>query len=477
MPRKKRDLSGERFGKLMVTDYAGYGKSGRQNVSLWNCRCDCGNTCVASANLLLSGRKKSCGCLRVTAEHLTGLRFGKLTVLGEDTGDATTLRKVICQCDCGNQKKVAFRDLKNGKVTDCGCGHAKAPEKAGYLERSYNEEKEVKRERFASGDYREICTLNDWVYVWVREILSGIVKPTTQVMYGETMERHILPELGEKKLKDITVSDVKQWMEGLRTERVPGTIYETMTEGTVRNTLSVLSGCMRDAQKYGLIHENPCLEPSWTLPARNVGERREWLTEGQVKLLEPVLLQYRTEEGYPLGIGFLLVLYTGLLMSEAAALRWKDIDFSGKSLKVQYFVSLARSLESAVPDTEYHLEKAVGRRRREVPVPRMFLEKLADVRRDFSCEEEEFVLRTDDRKAVRLDRLRSALLRRGRNAGIEQVTPQMLRDTYAMRAVEAGATSDVIAELMGFASSQQVIRRYMPKKTVDKQELVNRMYG
>lgn len=43
--------------------------------------------------------------------------------------------------------------------------------------------------------------------------------------------------------------------------------------------------------------------------------------------------------------------------------------------------------------------------------------------------------------------------------------------------MRAGASSDMIAELMGFASSQQVIRRYMPKNVTDKSELVKKMFG
>ena len=43
--------------------------------------------------------------------------------------------------------------------------------------------------------------------------------------------------------------------------------------------------------------------------------------------------------------------------------------------------------------------------------------------------------------------------------------------------MRAGASSDMIAELMGFSSSRQVIRRYMPHMSSDKQELVERMCG
>lgn len=477
MPRKRQNLIGKRFGRLEVIEYAGYGTNGRQNISEWNCQCDCGNTCVVAGYLLKAGRKKSCGCLRVVTEKLTGMQFGKLTILGEDKDQPTSLRKVICHCECGNTKSIAFRDLKNGKVTSCGCDRIQMPQKQDYFVRNYDEEKEKKRRLFAQGEYSEICTLEEWVYIWLRDVLSRVVKQSTLLMYGETMERHILTSFGEMDLKNITASDVGKWLNRLRMEEVPGTINEKMTEGTVRNTLSVLSGCMRDAQKYGLIEKNPCLEPAWIVPAKNLNESREWLDEGQVAALEPLLSQYRNEEGYPIGVGFQLVLYTGLFLSEAVALRWKDIDLSKEMLTVHSFVSLTKSLEHGGRETKYHLEPAAGRREREVPIPEFFVRRLAEIREQFESDEDTFVVNPYESEPMRLDRMRSALLRRGNSAGIGKITPQMLRDTYAMRAVHAGAASDVIAELMGFASPQQVVRRYMPKAAVDKRELINRMYG
>lgn len=318
-------------------------------------------------------------------------------------------------------------------------------------------------------------TLNEWVSVWLNEILPGVVKPSTLSMYEDTMKRHILPELGGQTLEMLTASEVKKWLARLRVTAVPGTINETMTEGTVRNTLSVLSGCMRDAQRRGLIKENPCLEPSWTIPARNVNENRAWLNEDQIILLEPLLLRHQNKDGYPVGVAFLLVLYTGLLMSEAAALRWKDVDFSKKILTVRYMVMQTRSLNKE--ESRCYLEKAVGARNRNVPIPDGFCVQLAQIRGQFQKGGEDLVVDSSGEEPMRLDRLRSSLLRRGKSIGIERLTPQLLRDTYAMRAVQAGATSDVIAELMGFSSSQQVVRRYMPKRKTDRRELVNRMYS
>jgi len=324
---------------------------------------------------------------------------------------------------------------------------------------------------------RDLYTLNDWVGVWIENVLPNVVKETTICMYAETMERHILPLLGQTPLTKMTEKTVEDWVKKLKEMPVPGTQNGRMTEGTVRNTLSVLSGCLRDAQKYGLMGQNPCPGVAWSLEGRNINEHREWLSEEQIEELEPILAAYQDESGYPIGLGFQLVLYAGITLSEAAALRWQDVDPKNETLQVKNFIAVRRERQNAGEDRRYEMQSLTGRKQRSVPVPEFLMCKLVQVRKDFQAGEEDFVLSRSDREPVRVDRMRAALLRRGNSCGMGTVTPRMLRDTYAMRAVQAGATSDMIAELMGFASSQQVIRRYMPKTAADKKDLVNKMFA
>ena len=60
---KLEDLSGQRFGRLTVEEFAGFHMlpSGRRK-SQWKCRCDCGNTIVVLSTNLKKGNSKSCGC-------------------------------------------------------------------------------------------------------------------------------------------------------------------------------------------------------------------------------------------------------------------------------------------------------------------------------------------------------------------------------------------------------------------------------
>jgi len=55
------DLTGQRFGRLVVLEIAGKDKF---NYFLWRCLCDCGNYKNISSCYLRRGNSKSCGCLQ-----------------------------------------------------------------------------------------------------------------------------------------------------------------------------------------------------------------------------------------------------------------------------------------------------------------------------------------------------------------------------------------------------------------------------
>lgn len=56
----RKDITGEKFGRLTVIEYAGSNK--KRKTSMWLCRCECGNEKVI-AYQDLKRETKSCGCL------------------------------------------------------------------------------------------------------------------------------------------------------------------------------------------------------------------------------------------------------------------------------------------------------------------------------------------------------------------------------------------------------------------------------
>jgi hypothetical protein len=55
------DLTGQRFSRLVVL---GFGEARSYGTKIWICKCDCGNLANVSGQGLISGKTRSCGCLK-----------------------------------------------------------------------------------------------------------------------------------------------------------------------------------------------------------------------------------------------------------------------------------------------------------------------------------------------------------------------------------------------------------------------------
>ena len=121
-----KDLTGLRIGKLTVLEPT---EQRVRNAVVWRCRCDCGNEILVESRRLKQGVIYSCGCEPSPDEadknrkDLTGLRFGKLTVLGRSGNKAKDGNLLwLCKCDCGNTIEMTKRRLITGNTRSCGCG-------------------------------------------------------------------------------------------------------------------------------------------------------------------------------------------------------------------------------------------------------------------------------------------------------------------------------------------------------------------
>ena len=70
---KNIDLSGKRFGRLVVTNEFFITKEGRRK---WKCLCDCGNIVYVVTNNLTGGHTKSCGCWNMEVKSASHKKHG-----------------------------------------------------------------------------------------------------------------------------------------------------------------------------------------------------------------------------------------------------------------------------------------------------------------------------------------------------------------------------------------------------------------
>ena len=124
MSQKLINEIGHKYGSLTVLSLT----KDKNNRTAWLCKCDCGNTKIVRGSDLRVGKITTCGkgCPYKTDrsgvfKDITGMKFGKLTVL-QRTGTTNNGRALwLCKCDCGNITYVTSSNLKNNKTNSCGC--------------------------------------------------------------------------------------------------------------------------------------------------------------------------------------------------------------------------------------------------------------------------------------------------------------------------------------------------------------------
>lgn len=129
-----KDLTGQRFGRLVVLEIA---KVDKKRGAIWKCKCDCSNNEIeVPRDNLISGYTQSCGCLRkekarqscfINHKHSlsvkVGEKYGKLTILEVcPQKKAGKSALCLCQCDCGSEPKwIEAHALRRGNTKSCGC--------------------------------------------------------------------------------------------------------------------------------------------------------------------------------------------------------------------------------------------------------------------------------------------------------------------------------------------------------------------
>lgn len=70
-----KDLTKQKFGKLLVLGVSRQVQSGKRTRYYWNCKCECGNEKEIRTDGLTSGSVQSCGCLKKEQDKINLTKF------------------------------------------------------------------------------------------------------------------------------------------------------------------------------------------------------------------------------------------------------------------------------------------------------------------------------------------------------------------------------------------------------------------
>lgn len=157
---------------------------------------------------------------------------------------------------------------------------------------------------------------------WLKRVRADL-RPGTADVYKSLLTAHLLPRFGHLLLREITRPLVKDFL-AEKSEAGFSRKY-------VRSMRVVLHTCLEDAREDGMLVHNPAV--------RGRGRRRDARTASNVKALDAeqlgrFLRQADSSEPAWSSLFHILAL-TGMRIGEGLALRWEDVDFEQRKIRVE----------------------------------------------------------------------------------------------------------------------------------------------
>ena len=168
----------------------------------------------------------------------------------------------------------------------------------------------------------------DWIDFWYQNYSKSKLRATTRAGYENRIYLHIIPELGDIPLNQLTQNDLQQFYARLKkngrllhAEHYGESLSDTMVRGCHANCRSALEKAVQE----GLIRVNPAV--GCKLPPKKAREMQV-LTREEIQRF---LIQAKAEGYFEL---FLLELTTGLRRGELLALQWDDLNLETGELQI-----------------------------------------------------------------------------------------------------------------------------------------------
>ncbi len=260
-------------------------------------------------------------------------------------------------------------------------------------------------------------------------------KPSTLRDYRSNLEAHLLPAFGSLELESISPTAIDAWRGSLT----------GLSSRTKNKLLVVMGGVMRRAQHVWGLSSNPVTSV----------EKNRQRASGDIDVFSPeeVLALVRAATSEQDAAIFLTAAFTGLRRGELLALRWRDVDFPGSSIRVR--ASFAGG----------DLTTPKSGKVRSVPMAPNVAEALARLGQRVNWTSEDDLvfagLAGDYLDGSALRRRYGAALRR---AGLRPLRFHDLRHTFGTRMI---AKADIrrVQEWMGHADIQTTMRylHYVPR--------------
>ena len=344
--------------------------------------------------------------------------------------------------------------------------------KRRYNEALYENEKQI--------NIKQSIKLDEWYQEWLNVYKFDVIRENTRRSYNTVYIKHISPVLGNMCLADINQLQIKNLIKNLKED---GYGYET------QNKVKIL---LVDIFNKALINEYIRKNP-----AKGISVKRDERNERRVLSQEEQNIFFDCCKGTFYDNLFVIAVSTGMRIGELAALRWSDIDWDNRVIRVtrtlvyqKYEGDSQKEFHFENPKTRTSLRNIPINRQCEVALKKQFMQK------SVVTSKQPITKKVDERYSDLLfttkfntplnsqivsDAIKKVVdevnLTRDITEEMELFSAHCFRHTFATRCFEAGIQPKTVQAYLGHASLQMTMDLYtsvMPKQMNTEMDKVSR---
>lgn len=348
----------------------------------------------------------------------------------------------------GKELGVGISQLKDGRYT------ARFTAKSGKRVQKYFGKLQECRKWMAEAQYQDETgtvmfantpTVDAWFDYWLNEVKGNSIRPSTKNAY-ERFWRNASRFIGDFKLSDVKPIHCQKVLNVLKNNGCK-TEY-------IKKLRFLMSSSFECAVDNGFIPKNPVVK-SVTAAGGKKSEIKEALTiDEQRQFLKGAKASVYYNE-------YALILQTGLRVGELIALKWSDIDFKNKKMRVQRsaYNLCGQGLVLGEPKTESGF--------REIPLTTESIKILKAQKEKNSTNK---IIPIQNLDFVFINSKGKLNQSSAYNIGIriicdreemQRFSVHVLRHTFATRCIESGMRPKTLQSILGHSNIEMTMNRYV----------------
>lgn len=295
-----------------------------------------------------------------------------------------------------------------------------------------------------------------WLLEWL-DYKHAIVKNSTYMKYKNSINKHIIPNLGSFDIKILDNNIVQKFInQKLSAEKC------SLSPKSVRELVNIIKNTLAYAENYGFQSKCKCE----LLIVRNSFKPIRVLNKNE----EKALLNTLESDTDIFKLGILISLLTGVRIGELCALRWEDVDFKECVITVNRTMQRVQ-VEGKDNKTEIIITTPkTNTSIRQIPIPKMLVDYIIG----FKSSNDQYILINKNGNYIEPRVMQYKFKKYLQVAGISDANFHALRHTFATRCIEAGVDVKVLSEVLGHSNVNITLDRYVHNSIDYKKDNIER---